>query len=365
MLNSQIIIFPIFILCLIIACFFLNNFSYNTKTFDSLTRNSPLDGLRGILALSVLTHHFCCTYYWRKNGEWPRLEIELLSNLGAVSVSLFFLITGYLFITKIQKEKINWKELYISRFKRIVPLYLTITTIVIVITLISIKTPYTTKELIKWIKNWILFKGGPLNDFPSNLIISGVNWTLSYEWCFYFSLPILYSIIHKKFINKFLLLISAIFCFKIFKHTTQEMYLLFLFSYPAIIWKNKIKCYLAKYSIFLSIAIPALTIYCLFFTIAYTLQQKIILAFIFSFIANGFSFFGFLNIKSIKILGDISYSTYLTHGLVLYISFTMLNIFNFNTNLLVYYSYFPLIFLIVISLSFLSFIFIERPFLRK
>ena len=65
-----------------------------------------MDGLRGILALSVLVHHFYITYFWKTTGLWKRPESDLLNNFGAIAVSFFFLITGYLFISKIQKEKL-------------------------------------------------------------------------------------------------------------------------------------------------------------------------------------------------------------------------------------------------------------------
>ena len=80
--------------------------------------------------------------------------------------------------------------------------------------------------------------------------------------------------------------------------------------------------------------------------------------------ANGFSFWS-SQYKSMKILGDISYSTYLIHGLILYILFTILNIFNFNNSLYLYYMYFPLVFLIVVLVSFATYIFIEKPFLHR
>ena len=91
------------------------------------SRFESLDGLRGFLAISVFFHHFAVTYHWKIHGIWtkPPPEIYYL-NYGKVGVAIFFMITGFLFISKISKsnEKIDWPKLYESRFFRIVPLYL-------------------------------------------------------------------------------------------------------------------------------------------------------------------------------------------------------------------------------------------------
>lgn len=365
MSYSQFFVIPIFMACLFMACIILNRLNNYSNIFDSLARSSPLDGLRGLLALSVLLHHFYITYYWKVNGVWERPETNLLNNFGAVSVSFFFLITGYLFLNKIQKQNIDWKKLYISRIKRIIPLYFFVVIIISIITLFSIESAYTNKDLFKWIIKWIIFFGGDLNGFSTNLIIAGVNWTLIYEWGFYFSLPIIYFFIHKKINNKLIFFISFFIFVMIFFKTGKTMYMLFILSYPAILYKNQIKKYLTKYRTIFAFFIPILTSYCFLFTNAYSLQQQLILAFIFCCIANGFSFFGILKIQGMKILGDISYSIYLIHGIVLYVLFSILNIFDFTDTLLNYYLYFPFVFLVVVLLSFVSYIFIEKPFLQS
>lgn len=323
-----------------------------------------MDGLRGVLALSVLVHHFYITYNWKITGEWVRPESNFLNNLGAIPVSLFFLITGYLFLNKIRKYDLDWKKIYISRIKRIFPLYYFATTIVIIITLFTINIKnYELDIIIKWILGWLLFKGGNLGDFQSSLIIAGVNWTLLYEWGFYFSLPLIHALIHKKISNKTIFCITLLIFLLIFIETKRSLYLLFVLSFLSV-YSNNINQFIRKYFILSNILITTLLIYCFFFTNAYSTLQKIILAIIFCCISHGYSFFGLLTQKGMKILGDISYSTYLLHGLILYISFTLLNIYNFNNGLIHYYFYFPAIFLLVVLVSFMSFKFIEKPFLK-
>lgn len=94
---------------LILVTTFFTSKNKNAQLYDSLDRSSPIDAMRGILALSVMTHHFYITYVWKTVGSWKTPESIFLENLGAVGVSLFFLTTGFLFLNKIKKNNINWK----------------------------------------------------------------------------------------------------------------------------------------------------------------------------------------------------------------------------------------------------------------
>jgi peptidoglycan/LPS O-acetylase OafA/YrhL len=68
-----------------------------------LSRSSPLDALRGLLATAVVCHHFVVTYYWKVNGSWVRPESDVLNSMGVLPVSLFFMIAGFYFFGKIYK----------------------------------------------------------------------------------------------------------------------------------------------------------------------------------------------------------------------------------------------------------------------
>lgn len=98
----------------------------------------------------------------------------------------------------------------------------------------------------------------------------------------------------------------------------------------------------------------------LVFTTAYSLLQMIMVATIFTLLANGYDFFGALSNKGLKILGDISYSIYLIHGIVLYLIFTQFHLFDFSKDLAEYYLYFPLIFMTVVLSSLITYLLIEK-----
>lgn len=98
---SSLILMGLFIFSLFVSSRLLSKM--NLMDEDAARRNSPLDGLRGVLASAVVVHHFYINYVMYTTGEWVRPTTQILNNFGAVSVSFFFLITGYLFFLKYRK----------------------------------------------------------------------------------------------------------------------------------------------------------------------------------------------------------------------------------------------------------------------
>ena len=74
-----------------------------------------IDGLRGFLGVSVFIHH---AYFWKvflKTNQWSSSGNYIYNQLGQTSVSLFFMITGFLFLNKIISSKnIKWKMFFIK-----------------------------------------------------------------------------------------------------------------------------------------------------------------------------------------------------------------------------------------------------------
>src|SRR5205823_3935296 len=90
-------------------------------------RFASLDGLRGYLAFGVFIYHSSIWYYFVRSGKWDVPPSRVYRNLGQASVMLFFMITGFLFCSKLlrgRSELIDWRKLYVSRFLRLVPLYI-------------------------------------------------------------------------------------------------------------------------------------------------------------------------------------------------------------------------------------------------
>lgn len=145
-----------------------------------------VDGLRGYLAISVFIHHF---YVWtqasRPGGSWGPPSINILNQLGAGSVALFFMTTGLVFYPRVLAAD-SWRKVYITRIFRIVPL---VAASVIAITiLIMLRTgvlPGSDYPLAAatWISTWA---EPPLLGFvDSGRMNAHVLWSLWYEWLFY------------------------------------------------------------------------------------------------------------------------------------------------------------------------------------
>lgn len=77
-------------------------------------RFATIDGLRGFLAFFVFLHHSCIWYFYLRSGKWEVPPSNLYTHFGESSVALFFMITGFLFLSKLiedRSKKIDWERL--------------------------------------------------------------------------------------------------------------------------------------------------------------------------------------------------------------------------------------------------------------
>jgi len=89
---------PIFALLVFLFGFlfaFLINLTYKFKSPND--RFESLDGLRGLLAISVFIHHINVWYGYLQSGNWMEPNSNLFNQLGQSSVALFFMISSFLF----------------------------------------------------------------------------------------------------------------------------------------------------------------------------------------------------------------------------------------------------------------------------
>ena len=347
------------------------------KSFSFLSnrseRNVTIDGLRGFLALSVLFHHFVITWYWRADGDWiGRIPQDYFQNYGEVGVALFFMITGYLFISKIMRQNnhVNWYKLYESRFFRIFPLYL------FVLAIITFAVFHGTDfemnvdfySLMKQYIKWGMFHGGVINDFVhTQKVIAGVDWTLKYEWIFYMLLPVVAAILakfgKKGAISLFVISI-VLYLLPVKIYSVSTIYFI-LFAFGALV------AYLSKIvnisksivkSTCFSIITAILIMVSLFYPNTLDLFHIVIISTLFILVVMGNDLFGLFSMKSSVLLGEISYSIYLLHGAVLYFSFTAFGAVDVGSyELTEFLAYMPLIAAVVVIVSSITFILIERP----
>ena len=341
-----------------------------------------IDGLRGILALMVFIHHFVITWNWHNGLGWAKPDEAIYSNFGIVGVSIFFMITGFLFLGRMLPIQPNRKmglKLLESRFFRIYPLYLFAVLLVVTLSYISCLKPNsscTDSAEFYNIISWLLFLPGAIGlgdvwGFQDSIkIIAGVHWTLRYEWIFYFVLPGIFILISKFSIKALLILsIGVWFSYAI------NLKLVFSFTYFLLFWMGgfvaalhnygwlkRLKGWPDTWKSLLAIPIFAGTI---FYTgKSYDLIHISLMTMFFILVVAGGSIFGILNWKVSLVLGEISYSIYLLHGTILFVLFSYFELPLIHKSFEEYsYSIFWIAAMIPV-VSILSFYFIEHPFIK-
>lgn len=349
-----------------------------TKTTISTKQFESIDGLRGFLALNVFIHHTSIWHQYLQTGSWEWPKSALYSQLGNISVSLFFMITSFLFVSKILNAKdngFNWRDFYISRFFRIAPLfYFSLLVILVIIAIISQgKLLVKPIELIQSIFHWSIFSiysSPSINNFDYSFLLNeGILWTIPYEWLFYFCLPILSLFIIKIRYTYLFIIFSIVFILLFLRNHQLDISSILSFVGGAIapfLMKYDFITHKAK-----SIYASLLIIVCIIIISQYDQNQHgvnmILTTILFTLIALGNTIFGLLKIDSIKFLGEISYSTYLLHITVLFIFFYFFLGFE-KANLLSPLHYSLIIFSItpvLVFISFLGYKYIEKPFIDK
>jgi len=351
------------------------NYLSKTSHFSFLNsrqnRFRSLDGIRGFLALSVFFHHFVITYYWKINGAWVRPPQDIFQNFGKVGVAVFFMITGFLFISKITQKNntINWFKLYQSRIFRIIPLYLF--ALILITSIVFLDSDYqlkvTLNTLMKQYIKWGMFIGGSLNDFAdSRVIIAKVDWTLKYEWIFYFSLPIVALLLDKlKIIGVIFIIVCSV---TLFINPISILY----FSTKFIIYfcVGGLASYVVKrFETHSQITGKIPSTINLVLIIAAILYPNTLDAFHVAIISSlfiltllGNDLYGLFSLRSSIVLGEISYSIYLLHGVVLYVVFTIINPIEMNEYKIKEFMFFmPLMAVLVVIVSATTFLLVEKP----
>lgn len=349
-----------------------------TKRFGGPTaqgRFASIDGLRGFLAFFVFLHHSCIWYFYLRSGRWEVPPSNLYTHFGQSSVALFFMITGFLFFSKLiegRSREIDWVRLYVSRFLRLVPLYLL--TVLLLLLLVCILSDGAVNEsiprLIVGTLRWLSFTafGAPdLNGIEHTfIIVAGVTWSLPYEWAFYFSLPLLALAIGVRPNPAYVAVGLLTFAFA--ARNPSFHYLSFMGGIAA--------AFLVRFDLIRRLAVNRLSSFiaasCLIATVitfpsAYGVQQFLLLTVFFVLIASGNGLFGFLLSPASRLLGEFAYSLYLIHGVLLFLTFKFVLGLERSRELSVEQHWAVVICVtpVLVALCFLTFTYIEYPAMRK
>lgn len=358
------------IVCAVISARILSSQKAYCALESRKSRYGTIDGLRGYLAIFVFIHHFFVTLIWKSSGEWLPPESVFADNLGRVPVAVFFLITGFLFTKKICKSLTlrNWSCLYESRFFRIYPLYLYVLAVMSVYSILQVNTQLEFSAIVKEYVRYLAFRGEILLGNPdAKNIIARVDWTLIYEWIFYCSLPCLYWL-HRMSskVALELALIPALF-FNLYPavipflgiNSGHLIYFIVggIFAKHAEKFKRNQRTHYSRS--FLALITLALAMFC---PHSIKLVPVLLVSVFFYFILCGENLFGMLSRKESLVLGEISYSIYLTHGIVLYFFYTTPGFIKFDSIMRDFNL--PLLTILVVISSSITFVCIESPGIR-
>ncbi|MTD39941.1 acyltransferase family protein [Erwinia sp. CPCC 100877] len=347
----------------------------NTKN-----RFETIDGIRGIAAILVVTHHSILANINAITGSWKFpsasesniLTLTYFKNSGPVGVILFFMITGFLFSGKIIKSggKIDYINFYIKRFLRIAPLcYFSVVVMLIISLPLTFNTPIDILDAFRKFFGWLCFyflkyEGFSL-EYPYSRLNGGVFWTLAIEWKVYFLMPVISVFISKKR-NAAIFSCTTIAISWIISQagliTEMDSSIIISFALGTMSYVissiTSISSNINK-PIYSIATIIVLGYELLFAGSIYSPIHAMILFIAFVIMSSGNSVFGVIKNKPIKTIGVISYSIYIMHCIIL-------NLVNRFMAPLVDYVWITILssILIVIVCS-CTYIYVERPFLKE
>jgi peptidoglycan/LPS O-acetylase OafA/YrhL len=315
-------------------------------------RFAAIDGLRGTLALSVFVHHALCSRTWYSTGVWGCAGNSVLAQAGIAAVTLFFFITGFLFWTKLRKQpRLRFLLHLRSRVTRLTPAYWA--AIAVVLLVVGFRTGWKLQvapaNLLQSLSSWVFFTVADqkdINGFNGTfLIIAGVPWTLVLEWVFYLLVP---------FLSWFAFGIFRTVLFLGITYAAWRFFLLgdvqsFLPATPRYLatqgtfhftrtfgggmlvaallpWiQSHVGRIDFKRPVFSLISLGGVLAVLRFSHSDLGFRESLPLLVPFALVVLGNDWFGFLTSRPSQFLGQISYSTYLMHGVVLHLSLFAVN----------------------------------------
>ena len=305
---------------------FIDSGTSSAKHYDAI------DGLRGFAALSVFVFHLLITHRFIESGIWETPDSHFYALLGPVGVSLFFMITGFLFWGKLLRTqgKPRWGNLYMSRIFRIVPMYLFV--VIIMLFIVFARTGFQLQEpvgnvigsVLQWLAFGVLDTQPPVNGYEAKHVLAGVTWTITYEWEFYASLVATAFFARRKFHLLFVFgaLIGCVIANSMLHIDALGFSVLFLCGMAiASLLHENIRLQLPN-KLASSIALVCLVVIFTFSRSGYGLFGALLLATFFYLVCSGATLFGLLTTTAARRLGHISYSVYLMQGIVLTLVFT-------------------------------------------
>ena len=295
----------------------------------SANRFHAIDGLRGYLALGVVLHHVVINFQYYQTGVWELTPSRVNTFFGRGSVGFFFMITAFLFWNRAVNERghIDALRFYVSRLRRMVPMYLfsAVLVVVVALALTHFRLQEPPLELLRHVMAWMFFTiPGPLNinGFGQTPLINTVFWSLVYEWKFYFLFPLL-AVFARTKTQWSLAAVAALY---IWLYSDTQIEWFFLGGcVAAVLTRVEMVRKLAAGWAGSAVALIGLGAALEWQPVVYSLAGAMLLLFPFAMFAGGNTLFGLLTCRPARLLGLLSYSVYLLHNLVLFLVSRLVN----------------------------------------
>lgn len=294
---------------------------YRAQIDDTVARQLPLDGLRGMMAWCVFVHHTDIARQWLKTGAWS-CDSGLVLFVGKGAVLVFFMITGFLFWSKAAAAggRLAAVPLWLSRLRRLAPLYLLGAAVIFILASgafeaapSSVRWPFVGRLFGLGILDWSRLPG-----YKLILANAGVQWSLWYEWRFYALLPFAAWFACGR---RLFLLLGLGVLLASFGDLRSDSIVYCLAFLPGIISVylisndrlRRVLCSPASGLAAVAWGVSVLTLS----RLGGYFWDLIALTPFFCTVAAGNSYFGLLIHPAARLLGIISYSVYLLHGIIL------------------------------------------------
>jgi peptidoglycan/LPS O-acetylase OafA/YrhL len=343
----------------------------------SLKNSSPMEGLRGFAVSLIFIVH-----YVTHVGPWLSKESSIfafskkLQSVGHAGVDLFFVLSGYLIYRSLISRHQTFFQFMSRRIRRIYP---TFTVIFIGYILLSFafpsknKIPGTVVEgMIYLVQNFLLLPG----LFPIMPMIN-VAWSLSYEMLYYLIIPFIILIFRLRDrsaiwrVTFFLCLSALITLFSILIGGSARiiMFITGIMIYEAMGSDPASTPQSTTGLLALVVGLLALVPYnnrpIVYVTQIYTLFIAFFILCLVCFQSPTAWLPRFFSLTPLRWLGNMSYSYYLLHGLVLNLLFLGLSSIVTPTTIYghwLFWIFLPPMFCLTLIPTAILFLLVERPF---
>lgn len=318
-----------------------------------------------------MIHHIVITHHFYQTGVWELTPSRMNTFFGRGAVAFFFMITAFLFWGRAidQRGHIDSFRFYVSRLRRMVPMYAVSVglLLVTVLALTHFRFVVPPVELGREVMAWLLFTipGAPdVNALKSTYLINTVFWSLVYEWKFYLLFPAL--AIFARGAAQYVLAGAVAAYFAFFSDLNIEWFFLAGCA-AAVLSRHHLVQRIATTWIASVVAVIFIAATIEWQPLTYSWIGATLLFVPFVLIASGNSMFGLLTLRPARLLGLLSYSIYLLHNWVLFLISRLVNHYT-NVAALNQHTYWligAVVVICTVTLAAATYRFVEHPCMRS